>query len=343
MIKLSIIIPTRNRAVVLRNMLESITKQTLDQSMFEVIICDNNSTDNTYNVANSFATKFQHFKYIKTLEPGLHVGRNRGFQEARGDILVYGDDDIEAFPAWLEGVVESFRDSEVGLVGGKCLPKYEVDPPEWVEYLWARNQYGKTLVYFSLVDFGDEIKEIPPLFVFGCNFSIRRYVFDEVKGFHPDAMPQELIRYRGGGESYISLKIQELGYKTIYNPKASVYHWVLAERMTLEYLKQRSFNQGISNSFAEIRNNHFGSGNHFSKHSSQSIYHKIQDKSFVEILGTVNRRVTHFGKSIFGNIHENHLMRKEMEKAENDGYEYHQNEVQKDPELLKWVLKDNYL
>jgi len=130
MIQLSVIIPTRNRADLLLKTISSIEKQTFVQDLFEVIVCDNNSTDNTAQVANSFQNKFQNFKYIKTINPGLHVGRNKGFQEAKGDILVYADDDIEAFPKWLETIYEVFQNQEVMLVGGKnklTLPSLNTD------------------------------------------------------------------------------------------------------------------------------------------------------------------------------------------------------------------------
>ena len=345
---LSVIIPTRNRSPLIKKVLFSLMNQTLTKDQFEVIVIDNGSTDDTAEICDEYKSKLPGFQRIYDECPGLHVGRHLGIKHAKGDILVYADDDIEAFPTWLAGVAESFRDPEVTLVGGKCLPKFESNPQEWVEYLWVRNQYGKTLGYYSLVDFGDEMKEISPFFVFGCNYSIRKNVLIEVGGFHPDAMPQELIKYRGDGESYVSRRIEELRYNVIYNPKASVYHWVPKSRLTLEYLKKRSFNQGISNSFAEIRNNHSSSDNYFNKHSSQSIYLKIREKSPKEILNAIKRRLNfsiHQSSGMKSRLkHDNsNYIKEQMKKACKEGYKYHQNEVKNDPELLKWVLKDNYL
>ena len=91
------------------------------------------------------------------------------------------------------------------------------------------------------MDFGDKIKEINPSYVFGCNFSIRKNILLEAGGFHPDGMPQEIIKYRGDGESYVSKYIEKNGYKTIYNPKASVYHLASTDRMTKKYFAKRAF------------------------------------------------------------------------------------------------------
>jgi len=252
--KLSVIIPTRNRANLLHMTLKSIALQTFPINEFEVIVVDNGSTDNTKQVVENFNKDKKNIRYFYDPTPGLHVGRHRGLKEANAELLVYADDDIEAFPDWLEAVWESFQDNEVVLVGGKNLPKWEAEPPYWIYEMWMEiNNYGHSLGYLSILDFGDEIIEIDPGYVWGCNFSIRKKTLLEAKGFHPDGFPQDMIKYRGDGETSVTNYIQNKKYKTIYNPKASVYHFVPKNRMTIDYFCKRAFNQGISNSFSDIR------------------------------------------------------------------------------------------
>jgi hypothetical protein len=120
--------------------------------------------------------------------------------------------------------------------------------------MWMNlNQCGHALGYLSVLDFGDKIIEIDPGYVWGCNYSIRKNILLKAKGFHPDGFPQEMIKYRGDGETYVSDYIRQNNYKTIYNPKASVYHFVPKSRMTIDYFCKRAFNQGISDSYTEIR------------------------------------------------------------------------------------------
>jgi glucosyl-dolichyl phosphate glucuronosyltransferase len=97
---ISVIIPTRNRAELLRAALLSLSLQTLPPEDFEVLVVDNGSTDHTKKVVNGF-NGLMHLRYFFDPTPGLHVGRHRGLREASGEILVYGDDDIEALPTWL--------------------------------------------------------------------------------------------------------------------------------------------------------------------------------------------------------------------------------------------------
>ena len=309
--KLSIIIPTRNRSKVLQKALESIFNQDLSKKHFEVIIVDNGSTDDTKNIVNSFVTKIDNLVYIYDENPGLHVGRHHGLLEARASILVYVDDDIEATPTWLEGILESFEDESVVLVGGKNLPKFESTPPSWILKMYEKGGKQKVVGFLSILDFGNEVQEINPNFVFGCNFSIRKSVLLEAGGFHPDGMPQNLIKYRGDGESYVSEFILEKGYKTIYNPKASVYHLCSTTRLTRKYFAQRSFNQGISNSYADIRSE-----------KTRSFFKTKIKTAILKYL---------FAKDV--QIQEQFLA----------GYKYHQNESKKDPILMEWIKRDNYL
>jgi glycosyltransferase involved in cell wall biosynthesis len=330
MINLSVIIPTRNRAETLFTTLLSIKEQTLDQSLFEVVVCDNNSTDNTAEIAKSFENKFLNFSYYKTLQPGLHVGRNKGFLEAKGRILVYADDDIEAFPEWLYTINEVFEDKNTVLVGGKNLPKWEVDPPKWVLEMWKPNNRGESVLgCLSIIDLGDEIKEISPYYVFGCNFSIRKNIITETKGFHPDGMPNEIIEYRGDGESAVSAYIKQKGYKAMYHPNASVYHCVSKERLTIDYFKKRGFSWGVSDSYTSIR-----------------IEKLIVPKKMVyakSIFASTLHHLLMFYNILKGTNKEINIYRKAFTDGHKEGYNFHQEKTRKFPQLLAWVLKDNYL
>ena len=145
MIKLSVIIPTMNRANVLERALQSIVKQSLSNQAYEVIVVDNGSTDDTKAIVNNFDEHIENLVYIYDENPGLHVGRHRGLLAAKADILVYADDDIEALPTWLEGILESFENQSVVLVGGKNIPNFESTPPDWILEMWGKGSNQKIL------------------------------------------------------------------------------------------------------------------------------------------------------------------------------------------------------
>jgi glucosyl-dolichyl phosphate glucuronosyltransferase len=348
---ISIIIPTRNRVIVLEKFLHSLTNQTLNYNNYETIIIDNGSKDGTASLVKQFTQIIPNLHYYFEPNPGLHSGRHRGLLESKGEILVYADDDIQALPTWLETIQKCFQENpDVVMVGGKNLPNFETEPPNWLLEMWKPNNLGeKMLGYLSILDLGDKSKLISPYYIFGCNFAIRRSILEEAGGFHPDGLPQELIKYRGDGESYVSSYVQREGYKALYHPEASVYHWVSFKRMTLEYFCQRAYNQGISDSYTQIRKkyrelNKQPTNDNFSSWQDKikSIYQKIRSKSLRDLFRILLTKITK--KSYDENQPENELdeMQQQIALSYQEGFAYHQEQVEKDPQLLGWVLRPNY-
>lgn len=315
---LSVIIPTRNRAKYLKDALDSITKQTYPAHLFEVIVSDNGSTDNTKQIVESFNQNIMNLLYYYDPTPGLHVGRHLGMRMAHSDILAYADDDIEAFPTWLETIAENFKNPEVVLVGGKNLPKFESVPPQWIQKLWEKdNDDNRYLGYLSIIDLGNARKEINPSHVFGCNFSVRKSILLEAGGFHPDAMPEDMIRFRGDGESHISRFIEKKRYKTVYHPKASVYHNVPKERLTEKYFCKRAYRQGISDSYSCLRN-----GRNPSRFRAGRIMNLLRSPGFQwALLDKRQRRIAN---------------------AYRQGFLMHQYEASRDASLYHWIMKEHY-
>ena len=327
---ISIIIPTRNRCELLATAVRSSLGLAEADGNAEVIVVDNGSTDGTRVLCEGLQRESAVFRYVYDARPGLHVGRHVGMRTAKGDILLYADDDIEPFSTWLPSIREAFADATVGLVGGKCLPKYEILPPSWERLLWHVIPGGRCNGNYSLIDFGESCREIKPWYVFGCNFAIRRQVLKETGGFHPDGMPRELLRYRGDGETAVSKAIDERGYKTVYHPGASVYHWVSRDRLTFRYVYTRAFANGVSDSYVHIRK--LGTATPATDtpnrlfNQAKSYYRKWR-----KLLGLLRH----------GTIDEFRLQRVQQ-LGYRAGWDFHQREVQQDRDLLEWVLLPDY-
>lgn len=328
MIALSVIIPTQNRSTLLAKTLSSITRQGFPVGQFEVIVIDNGSTDDTKAVCEGFSGTLPHFRYVYDPRPGLHVGRHRGLREAEGKVLVYADDDINPYETWLQALADSFSDPAVGMAGGNDLPEFESAPPPWFDQLWIQVPEGKYITQFSLIDFGNQPREISPYYIFGCNFAIRKQLLLEVGGFHPDGVPKKLLRLRGDGESYVAASVLAKKCKVVFNPLASVYHWVPASRMTLQYIYDRAYAQGVSDSFTRIR----------AEHLTADLQPRPPAGRLVKTLK--NKLKDTFkgpGGTAAGEV-QNAIAR-----GYAAGFRFHQDEVAQDPELLSWVLKPNFL
>lgn len=252
--KVSVIIPTRNRATYLEKMLESLSEQTVSKGEFEVIVIDNGSTDSTKVVCSKKRKCFPNFTYILEKKPGLHTGRNRGFMEAKGDYLLFADDDVIVFPTWIEGIVEGLENENVALAGGNVIPKFETNKPEWFNDFVIYRDHFNIMSQLSVIWTSErKNKIINPFYIFGCNFGVKREILEKCEGFHPDGMPSDLLMYRGDGESYVSGFVHQNGLKAIFVPKASVYHVIPQERTSMSYLRKRGKCDGISQMYPELR------------------------------------------------------------------------------------------
>lgn len=317
----SVIIPTRNRAASLAGALASLAALDLPSDFHEVLLVDNGSTDETPSVLAAIAESYPRcpLRGVVEPEPGLLAGRHRGAREARAPLLVFIDDDVEVAPTWLRGIVDAFTDPTVHLVGGPSLPRYEVPPPPWLEWLWTRNGARAVCGDLSLLDFGNQAREIDPAWIWGLNFSIRKETLAALGGFHPDCLPRHLQRYQGDGETGLALKAKTRGLRAMYAPGALVHHRIPAARLTLAALEERHYYQGVCNSYAEIR-------------AAGGVPPGPDWKSTARGLRRLLRSA--------GGPRNRLLAR--LERAREAGRRFHRQEVRRDPALLAWVLKDDY-
>jgi glucosyl-dolichyl phosphate glucuronosyltransferase len=329
---ISIIIPTFNRSKLLRQAIASFIDQDTRQE-YEILVIDNGSTDDTKQITEQAIANHPNYiiRYIYEPEPGLLSGRHQGAISANGNILTFVDDDIVADRHWLEAIEYSFLDPTVQLVGGRNLPDYEVTPPAWIEWFWEENNYGSSCSSLSLLDFGDRSMEINANYVWGLNFSIRKTALWELGGFHPDSTPKHLQHFQGDGETGLTLKANELGYKAIYQPQALIFHQVSAGRMTSKYFEQRFFFQGVCNSYSEIR-----------VCGKELFYKQFQAKSVKRNLKQSLKNLLKLLEKLAGRYSEKKALYSQFYHSFWAGYQFHQNAVYSNPKLLDWILKSDY-
>src|SRR5579862_2978236 len=155
--KASIIVRTDSRSQLLRKLLASLCLQHFPLKHFEIIVVGSSTTDDTEKVLRSISNEYPYHSihYLCEPESGLLPGRHRGALKAKGELLIFVDDDIEAVDEWLAAIVSGFDDRTVQLIGGRNLPNYEVSPPGWIESFWTGTPYGGSSCYYlSLLDFG---------------------------------------------------------------------------------------------------------------------------------------------------------------------------------------------
>ena len=239
---ISFIIPTHNRSHLLHKLLEDLIKFSIN-SLVEILVVDNNSTDKTKEVAQKFSDN--NVRYVFEGNTSFTKARGTGAREAKGDVIVFLDDDIVISQDIATPLRKVFAEnSKAAVVGVKIVPKFEKVPPAWVLDL------QESFNGYSLYDLGDEERIVDA--VPGPFMAIRKSAYDEVGGFPPDTIGVETNTgkrsfkklYIGPGDYGFCLKCRDRGYQVIYMPSVVIGHMVLTTRLTKEFWVSRMVGEG---------------------------------------------------------------------------------------------------
>lgn len=242
MVKLSLIIATYNRGERLPVALSALLRQTLPAELWEVVVVDNNSPDDTQQVFAAFAGEHPeiNLRIVKETMQGVSHARNRGIRESRGEYIVVIDDDEEANEGFLQQYHDLFENyPDVMAAGGRIIAKYESEPPKWLSPRTERPIAGT-------VDFGSRIGPIPEgKFFGGGNHGARRVMFERY-GLYNTELGRTGSDLLAGEEKELYSRFKAAGAKMYYLPDAVIYHLVEPERLTTEYFRRLCYRIGRS-------------------------------------------------------------------------------------------------
>lgn len=238
---ISVVICTYNRSETLKLTLESFLRMEWDnQTKHELIVVDNNSTDDTKQVIMGYIkNNFDTLKYVMETMTGLSYARNKGIEEANGKIVAFADDDVDFDRRWGQEIVDAFQaNPDAGCLGGKNIPFFIEGKPEWIP---------EELYYiYGDVGFGDEVKILKfPEHPYGLNMAFKKEVFEKVGLFNPE-LGRKKLSLLSGEESELFYRVNQLGMKTIYTPFAVVKHLIPPNRTGKEWILKRVYWGGIS-------------------------------------------------------------------------------------------------
>ncbi len=229
---ISVIICTYNRADFLAAALKTVCAQTLCTAEYEVIVVNNNSTDDTATVAQRIAQKHPNVRLYRELQQGLSHARNRGWQEANGKYVAYIDDDCTVPPEWLSEAKAVIMRMAPGVFGGPFFAAYTTPKPAWF-----KDEYGSHIPYAQATHIqGTEGG------LYGGNLFVTRSLLEQVGGFNPQlGMAGEKMAY--GEETAMVRAIYAMQPETLlyYDPKLWVYHAVRPEKMNIRWLMRQRF------------------------------------------------------------------------------------------------------
>jgi glycosyltransferase involved in cell wall biosynthesis len=238
---LSIIVCTYNRDKYIRQTLGYLNDQNIEPRHYEVLIIDNNSSDNTASICKSFIDQHSqgHFKYFLEKNQGHTYARNRGISESKGEYIGFLDDDAWVEKNYCEELIRFFTTHpEVMAIGGKITPEYEHLSPPWMsKYLWP---------LVAGLDMGDRVKEFKhSKYPIGANMAFRSKVFKDY-GYFNTELGRRGAGLEGGDEKDMIYRLKKDGGKVFYVPSIHVRHIIPNSRVQKLYIKGQAIGVGTS-------------------------------------------------------------------------------------------------
>ena len=225
--------------------LNGLRRQTLAGDRWELLVVDNASDT---DLASELDVSWHpNGRVVREDQPGLTHARLRSFHEATAPLIVYIDDDNVLAESYLERVVELFGEHpDVGALGGKALPEYETDPPEWLDQLG---------IELGCRDLGDDVRiaswnRVPPdersypeCAPIGAGLAVRTEAYETyVESAARDARRTALGRagenLASGEDNDIVMTLLEEGWSVGYFPSLTLTHLIPEERVTPAYLAE---------------------------------------------------------------------------------------------------------
>lgn len=218
----SIVIPVYNEEQQLAACLDSIARQTVKP--FEVIVVDNNSTDNTVAIARSYSF----VRLLHETQQGVVHARNRGFYAARGDIIGRLDTDTRLSANWVERIIHIFSDPAIDAVSGS-IGFHDVPFSAFFSNIdgFFRRYLARNLARHD------------QLFLYGSNMAMRKAAWQHIANdlcnnhsFHEDI---DMAAHFAATPFVIAFDSQlrvEVSARRIDSSPASYYNYVLANSRT---------------------------------------------------------------------------------------------------------------
>lgn len=241
--RITLVVATYNRGEQLIRTVNSINNQSLDRTIWDAIIVNNNSSDNTTLLFDAFKTSHPEAENIQMVfesRQGLSHARNCGVGKSKGEYIAIIDDDEEINPEFLAQYIDFFDSyPDAAAAGGKIKPVYEYETPAWLSRRLERPLAAQ-------IDLGDTTKLFDggrsPI---GGNMAFRREVFDKYGLFDPN-LGRKGDKLFGGEEKDLFDRIGSAGGKIYWVPGPTVLHIIPRSRLTRSYLSRLSRMIGVS-------------------------------------------------------------------------------------------------
>jgi len=207
----------------------------------EVIVVDNNSSDNTKELVLDFASKTCSpiIRYVYEEKVGLSHARNTGISISNGQVVAFLDDDVLVSSDWIKNILNTYvTHPDTYSVGGKTIPYCDPPIPIWFKGKMLRFVGGHNLGEHEILITGRSSLQ-------GANMSFRRDVFNRIGLFRNHLGRRGKMVFSHEDFEYFQ-RIYKHNLTVYYNPRAIVKHYMPKERLAFKQLLKTRFYGGMS-------------------------------------------------------------------------------------------------
>lgn len=235
---ISLILATHNGAGTLPQTLGAMADMDLEGIDVEFLLVDNASTDDSPRLLQTFLAN-RSGKFLSEPRPGRSNALNAALAHAKGELIVFTDDDVIPVREWLRAYVNAARGSpEIDAFSGQIRLVWPMPPRGWLVELEAM---GRTL---GATPRNRQRGLVTSSEVKGANCAVRRSVLSQVPGFRADLGVSSQGSAVAGEETAFFRALEKVGHAVLFIPEAELGHIVRPQQMSLRSLLKRGIRNG---------------------------------------------------------------------------------------------------
>jgi glucosyl-dolichyl phosphate glucuronosyltransferase len=248
--RVAVLIATYNRAALLGETLDVLARCDTDPHFtWEVIVVDNNSTDDTRRVVEARRPCYPvPLTYLTERRQGRSAALNSGMAATSAPLLLFTDDDVRVEREWVLAGAHALE-AGADYVGGPVLPIWEAPPPQWLD-LTRSDLWGTIAILdYGAARFAFEDRRRVPL---GANMGLRRSLVERVGGFRAELGRSNGRRVLGQEVPELLARSRRVNGRGVYVPEMRVHHHIPAARLTKTYYRRWWLGKGYSKAILDL-------------------------------------------------------------------------------------------
>ncbi len=292
-----IVVPTHNRAALLRRTLDSLSRLRVPAEMgVRLYVVGNACTDATADLVAEYASTFPWpLLWIEEMMPGKSFALNTGIAAGKAEWVVFFDDDELIEEDWLEAFRNAVQELDPDFVAGRYLPDFESPPPTWLPA-----GFSHSVLAFHPEDLDRQPLTPEDALFWGGNCAVRRGALEAISGFDVTLARTAGRRALGYEDGDLQTRLLLAGYRGWFLPELRIHHWTPNDRMTLRYFRSWAFWGGYSGMQFEAR--------HLALHRPMVRWFGVPRWRFREAISTILR----YGRAIISRAPDGERLQQEL-------------------------------